>query len=60
MNTLLERLTKALAILDAHDVVPSSLEVSRMTFEALKRECYYPCKSDEPNSFMGVKIIVKD
>lgn len=59
-TTLIDGIAKALAILDALDVVPGSLKVTREVFEQLKRECHYPCTDRRPNSFMGVKIVVKD
>lgn len=59
MTPLIAGLTKALAILDAYDVVPGTLEMSRLTFDALKKECLFVDASQQPNSFMGVKVVVR-
>lgn len=59
MTNLIDAMVKAITLLEAHEVVPSTLEVSRATFEALKRECRYTNERFEPNTLMGIKIIVK-
>lgn len=59
MSGQLEAITKAIAILHAHDATPNTLEVSRATFEALKRDCMYPTDRPMPNTLFGVRIVVK-
>lgn len=49
-------------LLQQHDVVPGTIEMTRGTFERLKQECWlqYICERQEPDHFMGVRIVVKD
>ncbi len=58
-NSILDDMVKAVALLAAHDAAPSQIEVTRSTFEQLKRECLYPAFREEPNTLLGIRIVVK-
>lgn len=58
--SILEGMTKALAILAAHEATPSSIELTRDNFEKLKAECHFPTGREVPNNFMGVRITIKE
>ena len=63
-SSILDDMTKAVLLLKKHDVVPSTIEVNRSTFERLNAECrfpdgLYPDEFDRPCSFMGVRIVIK-
>ena len=62
MTPLIEAMVKAVALLEAHGAVPSSIKVKRSTFEALKRECLFvdAKPTDQPNSFMGIRIEIDE